>query len=198
MHGSTKDLNSNSCASACCDDNVRIGPLTSGAVMQFSPTDIIAGLALLISAFVAGWTVYRDVVQKPKFRVEVAVKNIYQQGHDPIGPDLYVEALNLGPLRNRVGLVFARPGWFSRKILRRQSAHIMHDGAHMGNTAKGQMVDVGDVVTFVFPIHGAQYFQGEFAQLGVADGYGRIHWASARGTAKAFDDAKRLQEADSA
>jgi hypothetical protein len=82
--------------------------------MQLS--DVLSGFALLVSMFVAGWTVFRDVIQKPKFRITVGVKSIYQAGRKPIGPDLYLEALNMGPINNRIGLVFARPSWFARKF----------------------------------------------------------------------------------
>ena len=82
-----------------------------------------------------------------------AVKSVHQQGQPPIGPDFYVEALNLGPLPNRVGLVFARPSWAERKFRSKTSAFIMHDAAHIANTANAQRVEVGDSVTFVFPIN---------------------------------------------
>lgn len=150
---------------------------------------IISALALAVSLFVAGWTVYRDAIQKPRFRVTAAVKSIIQQGREPIGPDFFIEALNLGPLPNRIGLVYARPRWFDRTFRRKLSAMIMHDPAHLGNTAAGQRVEVGDSVSFVFPLN-SDFHAEEFAQFGVADGYGAIHWATRKNIAKALKAAK--------
>lgn len=148
----------------------------------------ISGLALVVSAFVAGWTVYRDAIQKPRFRVTAGVKSILQQGQPPIGPDFYVEALNLGPLPNRIGMVWVRPSWFDRVIRRKPSAVIMHDHGHLASTAKAQRVEVGDTATFVFPLN-ADFPLEEFGQIGVHDGYGRVHWASKATTANAIKQA---------
>lgn len=152
---------------------------------------ILSLLALLVSAFVAGWTVYRDAIQKPRFRVGVAVKTIHQHGQPPIGPNLYVDALNLGPLPNRIGPVFARPSWFDRKFRKKLKAFIMHDASHPGTSAKDQMVEVGDSVSFAFPINEQMFQHQQFAQIGVADGYGRMHWAPKKMVAKAYAEAKK-------
>ncbi|TIM26036.1 MAG: hypothetical protein E5Y63_31555 [Mesorhizobium sp.] len=151
---------------------------------------VISVLALLISIFVTGWTVYRDVIQKPRFRVTTSVKHVYQQHQALIGPDFWVEALNMGPSPNRVGLVFARPSWFNRKFRKAKSAFIAHDHTHLGSTAKGQRVEVGDTVGFVFPLRG-EFLSGNFAQMGVADGFGRIHWASGKSFRAAAADARK-------
>ncbi len=98
----------------------------------------VSGVSLLISAFVAGWTVYRDVIQKPKFRVNIGVKKVLQAGRPEIGPDIYIEALNLGPLPNRIGVLFATPSWFRRRVLRQEAAFIAYDHRHMAHTATGQ------------------------------------------------------------
>ncbi|MGX5851537.1 hypothetical protein ACWGTO_31375 [Mesorhizobium sp. PL10] len=150
----------------------------------------ISFVALLISIFVTGWTVYRDVIQKPTFRVTAAVKSILQQHRDPIGPDFWVQALNMGPLPNRVGVVVARPSWFNRTFHKARSAFITHDYDHLGSTAKGQRVEVGDAVSFVFPLNGDFSFEN-FAQMGVTDGYGRIHWCSRKNFNAAISDAKK-------
>jgi len=150
----------------------------------------ISFVALLVSIFVTGWTVYRDVIQKPRFRVTASVKSIVQPRHDPIGPDFWVQALNMGPLPNRVGVVFARPSWFNRRFRKAHSAFITHDYDHLGSTAKGQRVEVGDTVSFVFPLNGDFLFEN-YAQMGVTDGYGRVHWCSRKNFEAAMADAKK-------
>ena len=78
------------------------GPL---GLQTYIPT-ITSVVAIAISSLTLGWTIYRDAIRKPKFRVDVAVKKIIQAGHPEDGPYVFVEALNLGPIANRIGLTF--------------------------------------------------------------------------------------------
>ena len=80
---------------------------------NFLPT-ITSILAIAISSLTLGWTIYRDAIRRPKFRVDIAVKKIVQQGHPPDGPYVFVEALNMGPIPNRIGLTFLRKNWIKR------------------------------------------------------------------------------------
>jgi hypothetical protein len=140
-------------------------------------TAVAAFASLTVSIFVAGWTVYRDVVQKPRFRVTMAVKSIVRHKQPKIGPDFYVEALNMGPIPNRIGLVFLRHGWIGRRFRKKLSAFVMSDHSHLAHSANSQKVDVGDTATFVFPLDGDFVKEG-FVQLGVTDGFGRTHWCT--------------------
>lgn len=91
----------------------------------------VSVLALAISAFSLGWTVYRDV-RKPRFRVSVSIKRIFQQDEEPSDPFITIEALNLGPQPNRVGLPWAEKSWWRRRILRDEwtQAMITPDYSH--------------------------------------------------------------------
>ena len=128
---------------------------------------------------IAGWTIYRDAIQRPRFRVSIAVKTIYQAGQEPVGPHLYVEALNLGPLPNRLGVVWCRKSWRERLVNR--PAYIINvypDYGHMAATPSAERIEVGDTGTFVFPYDVDCFLKIEdLAQVGVSDGYGRTHWA---------------------
>ena len=126
----------------------------------------------------AGWTIYRDVIQRPKFRVSIAIKSIYQAGQEPVGPDLYVEALNLGPLPNRFGVVWCRKSWWRRQVKETGSyASIYSDYGHVATTPSGERIEVGDTGTHVFPYDVDCFLKEDWAQVGVSDGYGRTHWA---------------------
>ncbi len=105
----------------------------------------------------AGWTIYRDAVQRPKFRVSIAIKSVYQAGHEPIGPDVFVEALNLGPLANRLGVAWCRKSWWQRRVNPTESfAHIYSDYGHITATPSGERIEVGDTGTHVFPLIAAK------------------------------------------
>jgi len=139
----------------------------------------ISGISLLISMFLAGWTVYRDAIQKPKFRVTISVRSVVQQNRDTLGPDIHIDALNLGPLPNRAEKALIRRGFFSRIIRDRSLAVIIPDYTHIAHTARHERTEVGDSVTFVFPFT-ASFPQEGYSQVGVCDGYGKIHWVSAK------------------
>lgn len=53
-------------------------------------------LAIAISSITLGWTIYRNAIRKPKFKVDVGIKKIAQAGRNPEGPLIFVEAINIG------------------------------------------------------------------------------------------------------
>lgn len=126
----------------------------------------------------AGWTIYRDAVRRPRFRVSIAIKSVVQAGRDQVGPDIYVEALNLGPLPNRLGIVFCRKSWWQRRRHPTTSiAFITPDYEHVATTRSGERIEVGDIGTHVFPYDADCFLKEDWTQIGVGDGYGRMHWA---------------------
>jgi hypothetical protein len=146
--------------------------------MSDTITAVTALVSLFISALTFGWTIYRDIVQKPRFRMSAGVKSIAQQGRPPEGPYLFVEALNLGPIPNRINVVFLRCGWWARKIRRTPVSAVFADHAHPATTQAGKRIEVGDTGTFIIPmLSGGFLDQDDWAQIGMSDGFGRMHWA---------------------
>lgn len=143
---------------------------------------ITSVLAIAISSLTLGWTIYRDAIRKPKFKVDVGIKKIAQAGRDPDGPFIIVEALNMGPIPNRVGLTFARKNWLRRRIFDRKngSAMVYPDYHHRIATPASTRLEIGDQANFVFPYDRESFLKENFTQIGVADGFGRVHWTSKR------------------
>jgi hypothetical protein len=158
----------------------------SVGLQSYIPT-IASVLAIAISSLTLGWTIHRDAIRKPKLRVDIAVKKIVQAGHDHDGPYIFVEALNLGPTPNRIGLTFLRKNWIRRRILDRRhgSAMLYPDYHHWATTKASTRLEMGDQANFVFPYNKESFLKDNFSQVGVADGFGRIHWASRRDLRKA-------------
>jgi hypothetical protein len=71
--------------------------------LQTAISTVTSVIAIAISSVTLGWTIYRDAIRKPKFKIDVAVKRIVQRGHPEEGPYLFIEALNVGPN--------TEPGW---------------------------------------------------------------------------------------
>lgn len=100
-----------------------------------------------------------------------------QAGREPDGPHIFVDALNMGPVSNRFGLVFCRESWWQRRIEDTGGAFIYPDYAHGATTRGSVRIEVGDTATSVFPYDADCFLKEDFVQVGVSDGYGRMHWA---------------------
>ncbi len=139
-------------------------------------------LAIVISSLTLGWTIYRDAIRKPKIRVSVAIKTIVQKGQPNDGPYIFVEGLNMGPIPNRIGLVFARNPWWHRftKHTEKRAAFIYPDYGHWGTTKVNAKLEVGDGAQFVFPYNRDCFLKEGFRWVGISDGYGRMHWSKGR------------------
>jgi hypothetical protein len=149
----------------------------TGGFQNYVPI-ITSVFAIAISSLTLGWTIYRDAIRKPKFRVTAAVNKIVQAGRQPEGPLFIVEALNLGPIPNRIGLTFARKSWIKRKLTKRESgrAFIYPDFRQWATTQSSTRLEVGDTARYVFPYNERSFLKEDFCQIGVADGFGQIHW----------------------
>jgi hypothetical protein len=114
--------------------------------------------------------------------MSIAIKQIVQAGRSPEGPYIFLEALNLGPIPNRIGVPFARKSWFNFRVLRRKdsNAFIYPDFANRTATPAASRIEVGDSATFVFPYTKGCFLAEEFTRVGMSDGFGAIHWAPRR------------------
>jgi hypothetical protein len=139
-------------------------------------------IAIALSSATLGWTVYKDAIRRPRFRMSVAVKTVVQHGRPADGPHIFLEALNLGPIPNRIGAPFARKSWLTRRFIDREKSQcfIYPNFAHLAATPAATRVEVGDAATFVFPFTPECFLDDGFKQIGMTDGFGTIHWAPRR------------------
>jgi hypothetical protein len=61
----------------------------------------------------------------------------------------------------------------------------------LGYNARVMRLEVGDQANFVFPYNNDSFLKEDFSQIGVADGFGRVHWCSRPDFRKARDKYKR-------
>lgn len=150
--------------------------------LEFLIPVAISLLALVISGVSLGWNIY-SAMQRPKFRVSVAKKRIFQIGADPSPPFISVEALNLGPSSGRIGLVFLQKSWWSRRIKRLEtsSAFLAADYSHPATSPQSVLaaqIEVGDSAAHAFPYELNSFLKEDWVRVGFADSFGRLHWAS--------------------
>jgi hypothetical protein len=145
-------------------------------------TIILSVLAIFISAFNLGWNVYKDAIRRPRFVVSVSIKKIIQRGMPDEGPYIIVEALNVGPIANRSLSVFVRKSWLSRKFRpgKHNNAFVYPDYSNRIATKAASKIEVGDQAIYVVPLDRDAFLKENFSQIGVSDGFGKIHWASKR------------------
>jgi hypothetical protein len=149
------------------------------SILSSATISTIASLfAIAISSLTLGWTIYRDAVRKPRFSVTVGLKTIVQRGRPKDGPHIFVEALNMGPIPNRLGLPFVRKSWIKRRFTSRGTgaAFIYPDFEHPHTTKGAPRIEVGDRAQFVFPFDKDCFLKEDYCQVGVTDGFGRTHW----------------------
>ena len=95
-------------------------PLTFQAYVS----TIVSVIAITLSSITLGWTIYKDAIRKPKFKLSIAVKKIVRAGQAPDGPHIFVDALNVGPIPNRIGALYARKSWLKRRLTDRPNGYI--------------------------------------------------------------------------
>jgi hypothetical protein len=54
------------------------------------------------------------------------------------------------------------------------------DYHHWATTQASTRLELGDQANFVFPYDKDSFLKDDFLRVGVADGFGRIHWSSRR------------------
>jgi hypothetical protein len=56
-------------------------------------TTIVSVVAIALSSITLGWTIYKDAIRKPKFRMSIAVKHIVRAGQPADGPHIFKRAV---------------------------------------------------------------------------------------------------------
>lgn len=143
--------------------------------------------AFIASFFSLGWNVYRDIVLKPRLRVEFGIKWIMQAGEDErlqqSGPPLLIlSGINHGPGEVVCRGAVARTGSFIRSLFREfPYGFIVPDHANPYCSKLPTRLAVGDEVSVVFPYDRECFLVKPPNRIGITDSFGRTHWASKKG-----------------
>jgi hypothetical protein len=156
--------------------------LPDPVTFQAYVTTIVSVVAIVLSSTTLGWTIYKDVIRKPKFKMSVGIKNIVRAREPTDGPHIFLEALNLGPIPNRIGVPFARKSWLKRRFTDKANgvAFIAPNHGHWATTQSAARIEVGDSAMFIFPYKEGCFLKSDFSQICMSDGFGVIHWAPYR------------------
>jgi hypothetical protein len=141
-------------------------------------------LAFVVSAFSLGWNVYRDVILKPRVKVDFGLRIIY--GTSPDGtlvqsgaPFVELAGINHGPGDIVCRGVVVRRFSFLRSLFTKfPYGFLMVDHAHPYCSELPKRLAVGEEVRIIFPCTSEEHFlETRPSRVGIRDSFGRTHWA---------------------
>jgi len=152
---------------------------------------IISLTSLGIAAIALGWNIYRDVVLKPRLRVSVAKVMIGSEVM-PASDKFMISAVNFGPGKIRLSIIRFMHSSIFKKIFRKwKHGVLIHD---YRNPLSGQLpstLDVGEKIDLIFAWDAECLCAQNPSHIGVADSFGRTHWAPKKEVKKVISQWKQ-------
>ena len=149
---------------------------------------ILSMLSLGVAALALGWNIYRDVVLKPRLRVTVQKSLIAQEGRQNT-THFMISAVNFGPGVIRLNIIrFMHSSFFKKLFKKWRHGVLMHD---YRNPLSGQLptsLDVGEKIDLIFPWDEECLCRTKPSHIGLADSFGRTHWASKKDVKKVIKE----------
>jgi addiction module HigA family antidote len=140
---------------------------------------LISLFSLIIAGIALGWNIYRDLM---KARVRASLEIMYV--HDwqtREGPFIAITATNHGPGPVIITGYHGRFASLHRRITR-QVRHffIKPDFNNPLNGTLPHRLEVGESMHHALPMHDRSFLSEPLTHVGVADSFGRKHWAPRR------------------
>ncbi len=149
-------------------------------------TIAISSIALIVSGFLLGWNIYRDVILKARVRVTVSISNIYH-GDQVHGPYVSITATNLGPgpiIIQSIQMAKLSPLRFLGQPIAKgfgkenKYAYIMFDYTNEYSSQLPKRIEVGEYVTLPLLMKEDSALAVDPSHFGVLDSFGKHHWAT--------------------
>lgn len=139
---------------------------------------IISVLSFGVAALALGWNIYRDIVLKPRLKITVKKALLARTGL-PSTTHFVISAVNFGPGIIKLNIIRFMQSSFIRRIFNTWNHGVLiHDSR---NPLSGQLpssLDIGDQIDLVFPWDEKCLCSNKPTHIGIADSFGRTHWAS--------------------
>jgi len=138
----------------------------------------ISSVAALISMFSLGWNVYRDIVLKARIKVSVRRGFTASEFHQS-GPQFFVSAVNFGPGKVRLNMVwYRRRSWLLALLRKQTQGALIFDYRNPLSGRLPATLEVGESIDLPFPWQEGAVFSRLPTHLGFSDSFGRNHWAA--------------------
>ncbi|MCI0419690.1 MAG: hypothetical protein L0312_10785 [Acidobacteria bacterium] len=140
---------------------------------------LISILSFLVACGSLGWNIYREVALRARVIVTVAVGNVLAEGREPSPDQIFVGATNFGPGKVKLETIRLQKSSEWLKFLRRtKHAVIIHDYKNPLSGKLPTTLEVGEHVTYPFPLEKECFLGQDFTHVGICDSFGRVHWAA--------------------
>ncbi|MDZ7660927.1 hypothetical protein [Thiohalophilus sp.] len=149
---------------------------------------IISMLSFGVAALALGWNIYRDVILKPRLQVTVKKSLIAREGR-PNTTHLMISGVNFGPGAIRLNIIrFMHSFIFSKLLKKWRHGVLIHD---YRNPLSGQLptsLEIGEKIDLIFPWDEECLCSSKPTHIGLADSFGRTHWASKKEVKKVIKE----------
>jgi len=147
---------------------------------------VISIFSLVTSALALGWNIYRDVILKPRLKVQLAVCDIVTVGSRQSPRSIVLTATNFGPGPVQCTMIFLKRATLWARLTRAvKYAALVHD---LDNPLSGKLpakLEVGGCVELLIAYKEDCFLRDGYTHVGVKDSFGRVHWACRKDVARA-------------
>ena len=131
-------------------------------------------LSLVISVFSLGWNYYRDVIFKPRLRLDFRIMNMFPDEAEHLV--LRVTNLNTGEVTCK-GFGIGYHGTFIRRLIRRPSAFLVKlDSNVPGCSSNPCKIAMSDELVWYYHYGKDCFLKQSPYRFGISDSFGRMHW----------------------
>ena len=149
---------------------------------------IISVFSVLVAAFSLSWDVYRDVILKPRVRVDFGVRTVVGYGGTDKTEYVVLTATNYGPGVVNLHMIEMKDSSMIKCIRRHKKCAVIIPG-HT-NPLSGQLpckLDVGEKIDLLFPYNKECMLKKGWSHIGIRDSLGRVHWARSKQVKEAIE-----------
>jgi hypothetical protein len=145
----------------------------------------ISLIALFLSGANLGWSVFKELGLKARLRLKFNLLGIHHETFSESLTRFVFAVTNMGPGRIKINMIHLRDARWWRRLLRKEKcAVVLHDYEHPLGGKLPYSLEVGEGMDLTFP-EDISFMSETFTHIGIADSFGRIHWASKRHMSKA-------------
>lgn len=148
-------------------------------VSKLQVSDIISTFALILAGLSILWNVYRDILLKPKLKVNIQISQLIQPGNSRSPTFIDITATNHGPGSIICESIWMKKRSFWRWLFRKKKvAFILHDYTNPLSGKLPKKLEVGEKIMLLFPHKEKMFLAYKPTHVGIMDSFGRMHWAS--------------------
>lgn len=153
---------------------------------------IISCCSIVMAAVSLGWNIYRDVVLRARLKVKFGIRKLVGGTLPEPQDKVVLSVVNMGPGTIKCTMIHWRNTGIYKRLTRKSTQGVLiHD---YSNPLSGQLpckLEVGENTDFLFPIDDDCILGIGVTHIGIADSFGRTHWAQRKEVLEAIKRYKK-------